>query len=113
MFKSALVTIVLATAVGTGGYAYGQASATPELPTVTAQWTAATPCQPPTVTPNTGAGVNLNAATEDELVKLPGIGKATAGRIIAARPIASVDAVGKLPGITAARFAKFRNLVTV
>lgn len=49
-------------------------------------------------TPTTMAGTDL---------------RSTAKRIIAARPIASVDAVGKLHGVTAERFAQFRGLVTV
>ncbi len=53
----------------------------------------------------------LNTATAAELETLPGIGPALAGYIIAARPIAAVDDLVKIPGITLAKIDAFRAQV--
>lgn len=60
----------------------------------------------------TGSQVNLNTATEKELDALPGVGPATAKKIIAARPYSSVDELSK-SGIPAATIKKITPLVTV
>jgi competence protein ComEA len=67
------------------------------------------------VTGGTGPGglVDLNRATADQLDALPGIGPATAAKIIAARPFASVDELGARKVVGAATLAKIRALVTV
>ena len=56
--------------------------------------------------------VELNSATEAELVALPGIGPATAKKIIAGRPYAAVSDLSKA-GVSAATIAKVTPLVTV
>lgn len=77
--------------------------------------------------PSTGTGggaaagpvgpVDLNAATVDELDRLPGVGPATAAAIVAHRdvhgPFASVDALADVRGIGPAKLDALRPLVTV
>ena len=50
--------------------------------------------------------VDLNGATREELAKLPGIGEATADKIIAARPFKSKNDLLARKIVTRAEFAK-------
>jgi DNA uptake protein ComE-like DNA-binding protein len=62
-------------------------------------------------TPPSGP-VDLNTATEAQLVALPGVGPATAKKIIAARPYASVADLSKA-GLSAKGIQKLSSMVTV
>jgi competence protein ComEA len=55
--------------------------------------------------------VNLNSATLEELIALPGVGEKTAAAIIAARPFASIDQLDAVPGIGPVTLEEVRPLV--
>ena len=61
---------------------------------------------------SSNAKVDLNTASEKELDSLPGVGTATAKKIIAGRPYSSVDGLSK-SGISASTIKKITPLVTV
>src|SRR5664280_3363661 len=63
-------------------------------------------------TQSSSGQVDLNSASEKELNDLPGVGAATAKKIIAGRPYSAVDDVKKA-GVSAAQLEKFRSQVTV
>lgn len=61
--------------------------------------------------------VNVNTAVVAQLVKLPGVGKATAERIVAYRtehgPLQSVDDLVRVKGIGKKTLEKIRKMITV
>lgn len=77
---------------------------------------AATPKPPkaPKATPTapTAAPVDLNSASEKDLEELNGVGSATAKKIVAGRPYATVDDLSKA-GVPASTITKIRPHVTV
>jgi competence protein ComEA len=56
--------------------------------------------------------VNINTASEKELEALPGVGEATAKKIVAGRPYSSVDDLSKA-GVSKTTIGKLRSSVTV
>ena len=55
--------------------------------------------------------VDLNSASRDELMKLPGVGDATADKIVAGRPWHSKLDLLKKKVVNSAQYAKFSKLV--
>jgi len=55
--------------------------------------------------------VDINRASEPELVRLPGVGPALAARIVAARPFAEIDDLRRVRGLRAVLFERLRPLV--
>ncbi len=69
--------------------------------------------QPTTGTPESGAAVNINAASQKGLESLPGIGPVLAQRIIEGRPYNTVDDILQVSGIGPSGFEKMKALITV
>lgn len=69
--------------------------------------------QAPAAAPAADGRVNLNTATAAELDALPNVGAKTAARILALQPRVTLEAVQKLPGMTAAHWAELAPHVTV
>ena len=57
--------------------------------------------------------IDLNTATAQQLMTIPGIGPASARRVIAGRPYDTVDDLRKVRGLGAARIAELEPNVTV
>jgi hypothetical protein len=72
-----------------------------------------TPAKAPKTAPKAPAAiVNLNTGSEADLIGLPGVGPATAKKIIAGRPYASVADLAKA-GVPKATIDKITSMVTV
>jgi competence protein ComEA len=71
----------------------------------------------PAAAPTSGALLNLNTATADDLDALPGVGPVLADRIVEWRtahgPFTTVDQLREVSGIGARKLASIRELLTV
>src|SRR5690349_20216840 len=56
--------------------------------------------------------VDVNSACTGELEALPGVGRVLAERIVAARPFASADELGRVPGLGATTLERVRRFTT-
>jgi len=72
----------------------------------------AAPPPAPAEPPPAGA-VNLNTASVEELMTLPGVTRRAATQIIEHRPFASLDGLLEVPGFHAGRVARFEGRATV
>ncbi len=57
--------------------------------------------------------ININAASKEQLVTLPGIGDALADRILAARPYSSLDGLKEVEGIGETMFEQLSTKITL
>lgn len=58
--------------------------------------------------PASGARLDINTATSEALLAIPGIGPVLAGRIIAARPFKSADELARVKGIGKVKYLRVR-----
>ncbi len=89
------------------------ATATAPKSAKTIQPGAAKPKKEAKAPPAPGTPVDLNTADQKTLESLPGVGAATAKKIIAARPFQSVADLSKIKGMTKTRLAALQDKVTV
>ena len=72
--------------------------------------------RPPRIVPGSGIRIDVDRATADELVALPGVGPSLARRIVADRdsngPFGSLQALGQVRGIGPATLQRLDSLVS-
>lgn len=107
-----------------GGYFLGTARETGEVTILTSPTQQTQPRSLPAYSATareengeSAARININTATAEELMTLPGIGETLAGNIVNYRQshglFSSVEELDEVPGIGEKRLAQLRDLITV
>jgi competence protein ComEA len=107
--KSVYAATALALMIGAATMAYAQGSSTtPSTSSTPAATTPAAPAKTHTMHAKTAAmaKTDINSASKEDLMKLPGVGDATADKIIAARPFKMKSQLVSKGIVTKAEYAK-------
>ena len=106
-----LVLLTLAVGLLSASLAFAQGS-TPATGSTETKATATTEKAKSTSTKKSSAAkVDLNSASREALIKLPGVGEAIADKIIAARPLKSKDELVSKGIVTKSEYSKFSSHV--
>ena len=117
MSRMKSVVALLALGILSASLAYGQGSTSSSTPASTTPTETKAPAAPMEKSKSHSYGkhamakVDLNSASKEDLVKLPGIGEAIADKIIAARPLKSKDELVSKGIVTKAVYSKFSSRV--
>ena len=106
-----VVAFVLALGLLTASLAFAQGGTSTGTPTMAQPATSAPAMSKPSKHGMSAPKVDLNTASKEELVKLPGIGDAIADKIIAARPFKSKSELESKGIVTKAVYGKIASHV--
>lgn len=111
-----VLTLLVATSalVASMAFAQGTPAATPATPATPAKTTAPAAKSEKKMASKAAAApmIDINSASKEDLMKLAGIGDATADKIIAGRPYTSKAQLESKGIVTKAQYAKIRAHVT-
>lgn len=99
--------VVAANAQTSGGTTEPAKAAAPATTTAPKAHTSSTTAKPAETKPT----VDLNSASKEDLMKLPGVGDATADKIIAARPFKSKSELESKKIVTKSEYEKIHHMV--